>query len=538
MENEGVRYINLIIRRLWIIVLAALITGGATYFLYSRQAPSYTSEARLLIGNVISAPNPNVNTLELSERLAILYLELVRSRETLVPAIEELGLDISYEDFNELIGASIVPDTPILIIDSVYDDPYIAADIANTVAQKLIETAPTDLTPEEESRLTLIGQQIDDLQEQIASTRQQAADILGRIEEAQEIEFLSTESLLMDQYNMLSDRIVTSQQTLAQLLDAYLALSEKVNSLEVLEAAEPNLEETGISPIIIGAAGAVVGIILATSLVLLLDYTNRSIRTEVELRRALSLPVMASVPSIRTINNQPTRYKVVRDMPNSTIAEDFRSMRTSLLFSKESSLDETASNRESRVYLISSTRGNEGRTFIAANLALSIAETGARVLLVDSDIRNPKLHQVFELSNDKGLATLLTEARSNPKIFQKNATDDFLDCINIQSVPDIGSLDVVACGATPDTLSPHIIGFENIERTIERLIDIGNYNVILFDSPPAMDYADGYTLAAKVNASALIVIEASRTDRAEAMQVRDQFMDMGLTLTGTILNKT
>ncbi|MCA9881500.1 MAG: AAA family ATPase [Anaerolineae bacterium] len=538
-NNEGVHYINVVIKRLWLIILVTVVAGGLTFALSSTKEPTYEAHARLLIGNVIDSANPNLSIFDLSERLAVVYVELVRSRDNLDSTIAELNLDIDRDELSKSISTHIIPDTPILVISATYKDPEVAAAIANRVAEGLIARAPSNLTEQEQNRLELISQQIDDLETQIANARSESDELLRRIDDAQQIGFLDTESLLVAQYNQVSDRIATSQATLAQLLDTYLSLTQRVNTLEVLEDAQPILEESGISPLIIAVAGAIVGLILSVSLVLFMEYTNSTIRNEFELRMTTDLPMLAGLPKMGSIKQHPQRYVITRDMPNSSIAESFRTLRTGLLFAKESSADETWDNRSemTRVAIVASPNKREGRSFVAVNLALSMAETGARVLLIDSNIRHPMLHLVFGLDNEAGLTTAIKQAKENPKFFQKNTTDAFKEAINVNELRQYGSLDVITCGTTTADLDPTIIGFENIERILERLIELGKYHIILFDSPPTQDFADSYTLAAKTNATMLLVFEAGRTSRDDARQVREQLTDMGIPIAGAILNK-
>ncbi len=147
MESETTRYLALVIRRWWIIVLVAGIAGAGAYVLRSRQPETFVAEAKVFIGNAISTFNPDRTVLETSERLASTYEQIVKFSNVLTPVMEELNIDMPLNDFRQLIGTNVIQDTPILSIQAEYDSPEMAATIANAIADSLSKTGRQNSHP-------------------------------------------------------------------------------------------------------------------------------------------------------------------------------------------------------------------------------------------------------------------------------------------------------------------------------------------------------------------------------------------------------
>jgi capsular exopolysaccharide synthesis family protein len=199
----------------------------------------------------------------------------------------------------------------------------------------------------------------------------------------------------------------------------------------------------------------------------------------------------------------------------SLIAECFRATLTSILFAGG------ADNRP-RVLVVTSASPGEGKTTVASNLAIALAEINRRVLLIDADMRKPRLHKVFGVSNLSGLSNLLRER--NPL----NGTP----LAGVAQATGIPNLFVLSSG--PGAVSiPNLLHSERMAELLEKAR--GEFDTILIDSPPMLPIADARILARSADA-VVLVLQAGRTSRDSARAVVNRFSEDGSVILGAVLN--
>jgi len=204
----------------------------------------------------------------------------------------------------------------------------------------------------------------------------------------------------------------------------------------------------------------------------------------------------------------PRNGLVAASSPRSQAAEAYRTLRTNIQFS---SID-----RDIRTLLVTSPDANEGKTTILANLAIMFTESGRRVIVVDCDLRRPRLHALFELQESPGMTTMvLDESAEAP--------------LQATMIPHLWLL---ASGPLPPNPS-ELLASERMVRIIARLAD--QADMVLFDSPPVGAVSDAAVLATRVD-GVLLVVDAGRTRRDVARQAKEQLDRVGARLLGTVLN--
>ena len=196
--------------------------------------------------------------------------------------------------------------------------------------------------------------------------------------------------------------------------------------------------------------------------------------------------------------------------PVSPISEAYRNLRTNLQFA---SLDV-----ELRTLLITSPGPGEGKSTTLANLAVTMAQVEQKVLLVDCDLRRPRLHDFFGLSNTNGLTTMMVD-------------DQAMKAPPLQDT-SVQGLRLLASGSLPPRPSD-LLGSKRMERIIERLLE--EADVLLFDAPPIMAATDAIILATKVN-GLLLVISAGKTKREHAQLAIERLNKVKAHIVGTVLN--
>jgi capsular exopolysaccharide synthesis family protein len=290
-------------------------------------------------------------------------------------------------------------------------------------------------------------------------------------------------------------------------------------------------ELAGTGPIRSLLLGLIFGLMLGSAGAIVLDGANRSIRRRDEVERLLRVPGLGVIPRlspsagssnlrlpIRVWNGDRRAARrggaraglVTADEVHSLGAEAFRTVRTNLLFSQ--------SLQSLRSIVVTSPAPGEGKTTTAANLAVTFAQQGLRVLLVDCDLRRPGVHSLFGLQREPGLSDVLL-ARGNPR----NAVQE----------THVPGLSVLAAGRAPEVSATDLLSGEAIRSLIEELTP--EFDLILLDTPPVLVTANAAILSTQAD-GVLLVLRAGRTEREEGRLALQQLTVVGANVMGAVLN--
>jgi polysaccharide biosynthesis transport protein len=274
----------------------------------------------------------------------------------------------------------------------------------------------------------------------------------------------------------------------------------------------------------------IMGLIVGIGCAFLLEYLDSSLKSSEDVERHVQLPFLGIVPRYMTgesesENGSRNKELVKQDVqtsspseavdlltfynPTSVASEAFKTVRTSLLLS----FPETPP----RTILITSSRPGEGKTFVACNLAISLAQLDKKVVLVDADMRNPRVHRIWGLRNDVGLSRFLTSDAKVQEVIRPSK---------------VKGLSLITSGAkTPrpaELLSSH-----RLKALLEQLQ--GEYDHIIIDSPPLMPVTDAVILAAK-SSCVLMVVHGGVTPRDVVQMAKQKLMKSDATMAGVVLN--
>jgi succinoglycan biosynthesis transport protein ExoP len=401
----------------------------------------------------------------------------------------------------------------------------LAADIANELAQQLILNSPTNLTAAQQSQLDLATAEIEKLSVQLQDTRAQLQLLDAQIAAAQTD---NERDLLLARRDPLLEQVNQASSNLAGFSATVAALQQRTNSLDIVERARVPSAPGGLSAWIITLVGAVLGIGLAWVAMLVIEYLDDTVRTPDQVTKAIGLPVLGAIA--RFGNKQdgyPQRLITALDS-TSPFAEGYRALRTNLLFSTEPGAKQA--------YIITSVGPQEGKSVTAANLAVVMAMAGLRVLLVDADLRRPKVHHIFELPNRVGLTTLLAAnplEGDGPLDAALPNGDQGADCLQSTRV---SGLRVITSGFLPSNPT-EVLGSALMRRWFKAFVSANNVDVVIFDVSPSLVVSDSMALAAATGAEVLIVVEAGRARRRDVLQAREQFAKINVEVKGVILNQ-
>ncbi|MGW4541852.1 polysaccharide biosynthesis tyrosine autokinase [Streptomyces chartreusis] len=276
-------------------------------------------------------------------------------------------------------------------------------------------------------------------------------------------------------------------------------------SLGVTEQASVPTKPVSPKRLLDLVAGLLGGLLLAAGAVALREALDTTVKTGDALGELTALPVLGSIPYDRT----SARQRIAMDGAGSTVrAEAFRKLRANLQFAQ---IDDRP-----RVMVVTSPVPGEGKSTTAVNLALSLADTGMQVCLVDADLRRPAVAGTFGLVHDAGLTTVLIGQARVEDVMQQAA----------------GRLAVLTSGAVP----PNPTELLASERMAELLRELaGSYDVVVVDSAPLLPVADTIGLAPLVD-GVLLVVRASHTGRDQIRSAADSLNRTGVRVLGTVFS--
>ena len=234
------------------------------------------------------------------------------------------------------------------------------------------------------------------------------------------------------------------------------------------------------------ALGLVLGLFLGTVVAFLLEFLDDRVKTTDELERLLGLPLLGMTPSVKA-DDAAVHALMTMEQPSSAIAESFRSLRTNLLFASRQGTP--------KVVVLTSAMPSEGKSSSCINLATAFAQSNARVLVIDADLRKPTAHKRLKLDNAKGLSTYLTYQASAEEVIQETL------------IPGVSAV-------TAGPLSPNPSELLSSERLVELFaMAPDTFDLIIVDAPPVMGLADALVLSNKANATIMVTAFAQSKKR-------------------------
>jgi polysaccharide biosynthesis transport protein len=302
----------------------------------------------------------------------------------------------------------------------------------------------------------------------------------------------------------------------------------EIGQVDIIDRASLPPFPVGAGKIMIVLLAAFLGLLAGSAGGFMREHLSTTISRTDEIEPLLGLPVLALIPPISTVTTRTRglslrspvgdRNTAVVQSQNSLVstsdgwsagAEAYRTLRTHLIFSQ--------ADRTIRTLMITSTAPGEGKTTTAANLAVAYAQQGARVILVDADLRKPRLHSMFGLERTPGLA---------------EAVAGFAEVNDVIRPSGIDNLSVITCGTFLPNPS-ELLGSGRIHRLVKQLA--AEADLILIDSPPVLVAGDALIVSTMVDA-VLLVVQAGATDRDASVAAVRQLNDVGAHVLGTVVN--
>jgi len=289
-------------------------------------------------------------------------------------------------------------------------------------------------------------------------------------------------------------------------------------NLEVIEAADPPRTPCRPRKALALALCALAGLVLSAGAAFVLEFIDDTVKTPEDLEDRVGIPVLGFVPSMDEDEPEPDgdyhRSLSVLADPGSHVTEAYRSIRTNLFYS--------APAEDTKVIVVTSGSPGDGKTTTATNLAVTIAQSGKRVLLVDADLRRPMVRKIFGLAPGKGLSGVLV------------GETDFHDAVQ-QALHDgepIENLDILPSGPKPP--NPAELLESDAMRTLIEAAR-ASYDRVIIDSPPALFVADT-SIVAGISNAVILVVKSGTNPRSMAIRAKEQLRSVNARILGGILN--
>lgn len=574
---ELMQYFQIVRRWAWLLILG-LVVGALGGFLISRyQTPIYQSSVRLMISPAPDQSTSGYNDYYSSQQALQTYTQIINTQ----PIIDAISIKLGYGVGSGQISVSPVRDSQLLRITVSDNDPQRAADIANAIHGVLVaqneqmqnsryaeseQSLQTQLK-QVENQINALQQNIDqasektlndqrsqvenqlkDLQDQVLKVQKEISDLTPVADSrlgptptpsVEQSDLLRQKQLELNQlqtnltyYQQIylnlnqpsqnnsgdDSRVVQMRSTLAlyqqiysNLLASYenIRLSRLRNTTNIVqvESAYPSNSPVRPRPLTNTGLGAVIGLMLAAGIIFLVEYLDDTIKTPDDVQRLVGLPVIGYIAEMEV--QSPDDLVYVSEEPRSPVSEAFRSLRTNVEFAG-------AANPIHSILVTSSTPG-EGKTTIAVNLAMVFAQAGRHTILLDADMRRPRVHRHLGLSNRVGLSDIFLNRSSLDDVIRPWKETE---------------MSVITSGSLPPSPA-ELLGSDVMTNTLSQLHSFSQ--MVVIDSPPGL-VTDSSILAAKVDA-ALIVVQPGQTHAGSLQALTEQLQRSGGRLIGVVFNR-
>jgi capsular exopolysaccharide synthesis family protein len=468
--------------RLPLIALCVLVVAGAAFGFSKRQTKKYTASVSLnfetnSFGEQIAGlttSSPNNSTAALAQEAS--NVEHAKSAAAAVKTARAIDHGLTAARVIGSLEVAGQGESPIVVVSSTTTSPGLSAAIVNHYAEQVVAEQQSANLRKYKAALGIVRKQIAAL----SPAQRVGPDGLELQNRAQSLSLLS------------------------QL---------KVGDVKVISEAIPPSGPSSPKTSRNTALGAFVGLILGIGLVLMLERIDRRIRTPEELEAVYRLPLLGAVPRSAALARAGSEKEGVRQAPPVAESEQFNLIRARLRYFNINSV--------LRTVMVASAEAGDGKSLVARNLAEAAARSGAKTLLLETDLRQPTLVKQLSLPDGRGLADVLIGATTMQEA--------------IKSIPlDAGAtLDLLSAGAVLPPNPGELLESGALEQLLGRVRS--EYDLVVLDIPPLTVVSDAFVLLTKVDGIVVVGrIGGSRRNAAE--RLHQVLSSSGATLLGVVAN--
>lgn len=477
------QYIQTIRRWAWLLIVCTTI-GGVTAFAVSRMiVPIYEAKTTLLV----DIGSRNYNDLLVNQILAKTFESLMNKQPVLEQVVANLNLELDPRDLADNIQTVASPNGQLIILTVSDTDPQRAADIANEITKVF---SAQDRASQESTYALAKDKLIAELaqvQQDLDHTRVRLDELKNAVEPDQVAERQQLE-MLTAQYRSNESALVNSFETL-QLREP------GTESIHVVEPAHPSDSPVWPRTLLNVVIAAFVAGVIALGAAFLIEHLDESLKSEKEIREQTGLPTLVTIEGQQQFTSIDDLATVVE--PGSQIAEAYRQLRRLI--------DLASDERPIHTIAVTSSHALDDTSTVVANLAVTAVQTGKRVVIIDSNLREPRLHDLFERANGQGLTTALLRQGS--------------DVIGRYAIPtEIANLRLMPGGPQPPN-APDLLETERLRQVIGVLKQ--QADLIIFDTSPLATYLDALPIVRACDTT-LLIARLRSTHRDSLKQATEQ----------------
>ncbi len=502
-------YVRLIRLQKWIVILAVVVAGALALLVSRLMTPIYAANAMVVAESSASPDASNILVaLRAGESLAQTYSAMLTSRTVLDQVMQEFDLygnrDDQYktwDDFQERVITEPLQGTQLIQLTVEDISSQRAADLANRIVAVMIEVNQSAQAEKYASLKDNLLNQITTLNSRIEQTTQ-SLDTLRSDAEANQADISRLEGILA-QYTQNYTSLLASFE---QVRLAEVATSSNIRQVDTaVPVKKPARPKTAVNIVVAGLLG-LMGSVSVIFLRDILDDTLRNPEMIDALARKLKLTVVGQIGRFDA-ENTPI---ITAAKPRAAVSETFRTIRANIKFA---SVDKPV-----RSILVTSAAPSEGKSIVSANLSVGLAQSGFRTVLIDADLRRPKVHDRLGLSNRAGFTDLFV-------------ADDLSVVDTVVQPTGTPLLDALVSGPLPPNPA-ELLDTEKARQIVAYLTE--KYERVVIDSPPMIALADAYSLTQYVD-GVLVVGRVGQTRVKELEKAVVSLRRAGAHLLGLVL---
>jgi len=503
------KIIDITLRRLWLIVLLAMVAAALGYAVSQSQPRVYEATTTLMIGQLMQANELSRTDLLTNEVMAQTYADMALRQPVLQGVIDTLDLPQSWRELKSQIRAKLVGSTQLIQITAEANSTMQALTLADEVARQLmLLSSPSGKNKQDSEESEFVSQQLASLQTKIELGRSRLQSLEATMVESFETRSIQEAQELQTSIDTLEGLISHWESDYTQLL-LHTKTEQRSNSLTVIEAAQANLSpirpRTDLNIFLAGA----VGFLLALGGILFRELRDDRLKSTAEVEHGLGITALGAIPNM-TGKQEQDKLLLFQD-PAAPVVEAYRIIRSNIEFK--------TADRPVKSIVVTSLERGAGKSITVANLGIIMAHAGYRTIIVDADLRQPAQHRLFQLANLKGLTTAILAPE--------------LDLTHQVLETKVQNLHILTSGKMP--LNPaELLGSQEMRQVLAKLSQMAD--VVICDSPPVLGLTDASILANRVD-GAVLVIEAGQTHLAAARQALANLQHANANLIGAIVNR-
>jgi len=501
------KYVQLGLKWWWLIIIVPTVMAAIGYVITPKPKPVYQAITTLMIG-----PSPLQTTIDAavdasaSQRLASTYADMALRQPVLQGVVDTLKLNANWQDLKGNVRVRPVPGTQLLEITVTTGSAEEAQAIANEIAHQLIRLSPTGQQDQRNAREhNFVRQRLEALQRKIEAGQERLEALDSELNSALSVEQLQT---VQNAIITLEGQISRWETNYAQLVQ-YLDKDTVPMDLTIIESAQATSRSGESQPFQYPILGGAVGLCLVLGFIYLMDMLDDSFKSTDDLNRSLELFTLGAVAQIKG-KAYEGRLVALQDM-FSPASEAYRKIRSNLQF--------LSVDRPAKSIMITSSHPGEGKSITLANLGVVMAQAGFKTIIVDTDLRRPAIHEIFQIPNLGGVTDLLCSPELKISSQLRNTS--------------VENLQVITCGIIPPNPS-ELLASRRMGELMFRLNELAD--IVLYDSPPVLPVTDASVLSNRVD-GVIFVVQASKTHRKLVKQAMSNLKRADANLIGVVLNK-